>query len=102
MLVVDVVVLGVVAGNELKRIPWESVSAVVVDSLDCGHGEEQNALAECHTGDLECDGGTKGIEKETLNGVVVESTIGVRHIETVVAGVEVSCQLKLAFTKLNW
>ena len=101
MLVVDVVVLGVVAGNELKRIPWESVSAVIVDSLNCGHREEQNALAECHAGDLECDGGTKGIEKETLNRVVVESTIGVRHIETVVAGVEVGCKLKLAFTKLN-
>jgi hypothetical protein len=33
--------------------------------------------------------------------VVVESTVGVRHIETVVAGVEVSWKPKLAMTKLN-
>lgn len=92
MLMMNIVVFGVVTGNELKRVPWESVATVVVDSLDCRHGEEQDSLAKSHASNLECDGSTESIEEESLNRVVVESTVGVRHIKTVVAGVEVSIQ----------
>ncbi|KAI6750086.1 hypothetical protein HG531_007351 [Fusarium graminearum] len=76
MLMMNIVVFGVVTGNELKRVPWESVATVVVDSLDCRHGEEQDSLAKSHASNLECDGSTESIEEESLNRVVVESTVG--------------------------
>lgn len=37
VLVVNIVIFSVVAGDDLERVPWERVAAVVVDCLDCGH-----------------------------------------------------------------
>lgn len=92
VLVVDVMVGSVVAGNELEGVPWELVTAVVIDSLDCRHGKKPHALTNSHESNLESNGGSKGVEKEALKGVIIKSTIGIRHIETVVSRVEGSCR----------
>lgn len=81
---------GIVARDELKRVPGEGISAVVINGLDGRKGEETGALEQRHARHLESDASTKGVEKEALNRVVVKGTIGIRDVETVVSGVE-SC-----------
>jgi hypothetical protein len=100
-LVVDVVVGGVVAGDELERVPGEGVAAVVVDGLDGGEGEEEGALTDVHAGGLEGDGGTEAIEEKALERVVVEGAVCVWDVEAVVAGVE-SCWRKGVSNGLGW
>lgn len=80
----------VVVRDELQGVPGESVTAVVVDGLDGGKGKEGHALSDGHTGELEGYGSADGVEEEALEGMVVESAIGVGDVETVVARVESS------------
>jgi len=91
-LVVDVVVGGVVAGDALQRIPWQSVSAVVVDGLDGGKGEEEHALAGIHEGDFVGQTGAESVEEKSFKGVVVQSAVRVWDVESVVTGVESDIQ----------
>jgi hypothetical protein len=69
---------------------------VVIDSLDGGHGKEPHALADGHEGGLERNSCAEGIEEEALNGVVVQSAVGIRNVKSVVSRVEVRCGIKLA------
>ena len=85
---VNVVVVGIVGSHELERVPWKLVAAVVIDSLQGGKHEQHNRLACGQTGDQLCDTSTNTVENEALNGVIVQSTVGVRHIEPVVHRVE--------------
>jgi hypothetical protein len=61
---------------------------VIVDGLDCAAYEKYHSLACCHACDFVCNAGSEGIEEETFEGVVVEGTVGVGDIETVVPGME--------------
>lgn len=47
-LVMNVMVLSVVASNVLERIKGQSVTTVIINSLDCAAGEEPHALANGH------------------------------------------------------
>jgi hypothetical protein len=86
-LVVDIVVGGIVARDVLQRIPWQRVSAVIVDCLDGRGGKEGNSLTCSHASDQVRKTGTGGIEEETLKGVVVEGTVCVRNVQSVVSRV---------------
>jgi hypothetical protein len=97
-LVVNVVVGSVVAGDELERVPRESVAAVVIDGLDSRESEEASALEQRHASHLEANAGAKGVEKETFEGVVVQSAVSIWDIETVVSGVESGYRDKLLAT----
>lgn len=88
----DVVVGGVVAGHHLQGVPREGVAAVVVDGLEGGEAEEEEAEAGAHHGGLEGGAGAEGVEEEALDGVVVEGSVGVGDVEAVVAGVQVGCE----------
>lgn len=92
-LMVNIVVGGIVRGEVLQRIPGEGVSAVVINGLDGRAGEEPHGLAVGHPGNQEANTCTSGIQKETLNGVVVESTESVRDVEAVVTRVECHWEL---------
>lgn len=70
-LVVDVMVCGVIVGDELKRIPWESVATVIINRLDTRERKEQGALANSHACQFEGYAGAEGVEQETLERVVV-------------------------------
>jgi hypothetical protein len=87
-LMVNIVISGIVGGEVLQRVPGESVSTVVIDGLDSRAGEEPHGLAVGHTGNKEADTCTSGIQKETLNGVIVESTESVGDVEAMVTRVE--------------
>lgn len=87
-LVVDIVVLGVITSNELEGIPGEGVSAVVINGLDGGEGEEACALTKGHAGGLKGNAGAKGVKKEALKRMVVKGTVGVWDVEAVMSRVE--------------
>ncbi len=84
-LVVDIVVCGIVAGNMLKGIKWQSVSTMIIDSLDGRAGEEAHSLTWCHAGQLIPDTRANSVEKEPLKRMVIEGTVCVRNMEEVVA-----------------
>ena len=79
-LMVDVVVGCVVAGNVLQGVPGKGVTAMVVDSLDRREAEKQDTLPGAHASKFVGHARTKGIEEEPLKGMIVQSTIGVRHV----------------------
>lgn len=79
-LVVDIVVQGVVRGDELEGIQGEGVATVVVDGLDGGTGEEPHGLADAHASDEVGNSGAKSVQEKALNGVVVESAVCVRDV----------------------
>jgi hypothetical protein len=96
-LMMDVVVCGIVAGDELQRVPREVVATVVVHSLHSGEAEEECALADAHSHGFERSAGSEGVKKESLNWMVVQSAIGIRHVEPVVSRVPFCyCQLSVA------
>ena len=81
-------VAGIIGGEMLKRIPRQSVAAVVVDGLYGTAGEEPHSLTSCEAGCFKCNTGSKGIEEESFKPMVVKSTECVGYIEAVVTGVE--------------
>lgn len=87
----DIVVCGIVASDELKRVEGETVAAVVVDGFDGATAEEEHCLACGEACEEVCEASTGCVEEEALDGVVVESTEGVGDVETVMAGVECCC-----------
>ena len=91
-LVVDVVVGGVITRYVLHGVPWKRVPAVVVNGLDGREAEEEGALADRHVCKQVSDAGAERVEEKALNGVVVESAVGVGDVEAVVARVEGGCR----------
>lgn len=87
-LVVDVVVCRVVAGEDLEGVPGEVVAAVVVHSLDGRQTEEESPLAKGHAGDQEGEARAEGVEKEALEGVVVQRAVCVGDVKAVVSRVK--------------
>lgn len=84
----NVMVSGVVRRDLLQRVPRELIATVVVDCLYCGHGEEPHALTSGHAGGQECHTGAGGIQQETFNRVVVQSTKSIWNVKAMVARVE--------------
>ncbi len=58
---------------------------MVVNRLNCGHSEENHSLASCHSCNFICDAGTKCIEEETFERMVIKRSVCVRNVQTVVA-----------------
>lgn len=79
-LVVNVMVSGIVGCKMLQRIPGESIAAVIVNGFDGRKGEEPHALASRHPGCQECDASASSIEKESFNGMVVESAESIGNV----------------------
>ena len=88
-LVVDVMVVGCVSAEHLERVERKAVPAVVVDGLACREGEEKGGLSDGELRDGLGEHGTQRVEQEALDGVVVERTKGIWHVEPVVHRVEV-------------
>jgi len=61
---------------------------MVIDGLDCRTREEPHALARAHSCHLERNAGTKNVEQESLEGMVVQGAKGIRNIEAVMTGME--------------
>lgn len=81
-LMVHIVIAGVVGSQSLQRVPGQGVAAVIVDCLESRSSEKPHSLPRVHTSKLVGDTGAKGIEQEALDGMIVESTVSVRNVET--------------------
>ena len=88
---VNVVVGGIIREDPAERVVWEFIAAVVQDGLDGRSAEEEPGLSDSHTGDEVGKTGAKCVKEEALEGMVVESTVGVRYVQSVVTGVEGNC-----------
>lgn len=88
----NVVIISVVRCHELERIKGNAISAVVVDSLEGGQGEEDHRLAGGHKCACFSEDRSNGIEKKALDGVVIERSESVWDIKAMVPRVEVPVQ----------
>jgi len=88
-LVVYIVVVCCVAGDHLERVEREAVPAVVVDCLARGEDEEEHRLADREARNCLGEHGTKRVEQEALDGVVVQRPVSIRHVQPVMDRMEV-------------
>lgn len=84
----NVMVSCVVRRDFLQGIPREGIAAMVIDCLDGGHCEEPHALTVGQASGQESYASASCVEKETLHGMVVQSTKGVRNVKAMVTGME--------------
>ena len=82
----DVMVICVVGTEHLKGIEREIVPAVVVDRLERAERKQKHGLSDCHPGKVLCQGSANRVQYEAFKGMVVESTIRVGDVESVVDG----------------
>lgn len=87
-LVVNIVVGGVIVGNELERVPGKGVAAVVVNRLHGRKCKEARALQRRHARHLEANAGSERVEKEAFEWVVVQRAVRVGDVQAVVSRVE--------------
>ena len=87
-LMVNVMIVSVVAREQLERVEWQGVSTVVVDGLEGGNCEQKCSLAEGHSRYPLSEDSTTRIKKEALDGMVVQRTERVRYVQPMVPGVE--------------
>ena len=65
---------------------------MIIHGLQASEPEEEDLLSNGHHAGCFGEGSGEGIEEESFDGVVVEGSEGVRDVETVVVGVEVSVE----------
>ena len=87
----NVVVSGIVGEDPVDRVVGECVTAVIKHCLDGRASEEPHRLSHCHAGKQIAQASTQGIEREPFDRVVVQSAVGIWHIETVMPRMERYC-----------
>jgi len=87
-----VVISGVVRCDMLQRIPWESISAVVVDSLYSRASKEPHTLPNGHACHQISQASTERVQQKPLNWMVIERAESVGHIKSMMARVQGSVQ----------
>ena len=88
-LVMYIVVVCRVAGDHLERVEREAVPAVVVDCFAGGEDEKEYRLADREARDGLGEHGTKRVEQEALDGMVVQRAVSIGHIQPVMDRMEV-------------
>lgn len=83
-----VMVPGIVRGQMLQGVPGQCVAAMVVNGFQGGTGEEPHPLPGIHSCGFERNTGTKGVEQEAFKGMVVQGTVGVWDVQTMMTGVK--------------
>lgn len=91
-LMMDIMIVGVVPGHELERIPGEGITTVVIDGLQCGDGEQDHGLPGGQTCAPLRDSSSQCIEEEAFDGVVIKRPESIRHVQAMMPGVEVPVQ----------
>jgi len=86
------VVSAVVAKEQVENVSGEPQAAVIVDSLNGGEGEEENASARSHAREKEREGTPHGVKKKALQWMIVQSTKRVGDYKSVVLGMDVLVQ----------
>lgn len=88
----NVVIIGIVPKQMLQRIPRERESTVVVDRLGRRDGKEQDSLSHREHRTRMSDHRSEGVKDESFEGVVVECSESVGHVETMVPGMDVAVE----------
>lgn len=78
----------IVREDQKKRVPGELVTTVIKHCLYGGSGEEEHRLSNRHAGDKVGETSTQRVQEEAFDRVVVERTVCIRNVETMVTGVE--------------
>lgn len=86
----DVVIRGIILKEEVEYITGEPEAAVIVDSLHDSKTEEEYSCPSRHSWHKERDNTAEGVQKKTLQRVVVEGANRVRDDQPVVLGVDVA------------
>lgn len=84
-LVMDVVVSCIVTCDVLQGVPGQCVTAVVINRLDGRGCEEDHSLARRHPSNQVRNASSKCIEEETFERVIIERSISVWDVKSVVA-----------------
>lgn len=92
VLVVDVVVNSVVGEDELEWVPRETVAAVVIHGLHGSEDIDKERLTRRELRYKPSNARSQRVEQEPFHGVVVQGTVRVWHIKSVVPRVESSVQ----------
>ena len=67
----DIMVVGIIPEEELERVKWQSVTAVVVNCFESGEGEEERGLPDSHEGQFLGNESTERIEDKAFYRMVV-------------------------------
>ena len=85
-------VVRVIGKEDLKRIKWELVSTVIIHSFQSRDRKEQNSLPSGHPNHQLRQTSTNCIQHEPLQWAIIESTVGIWNIESMVNGMELFVQ----------
>jgi hypothetical protein len=91
-LMMDVVVIDVVVEERLARIPPQVIAAVVIYGFGGCNGEQENRLTKGQPRNVIANNRSDHIHQQSFDRVVVKSTVGVGHIESVVDRVDVAVE----------
>ena len=91
-LMMNVMIARVVAVHKLQRVPREGEAAVVVNCLGGGEGEKESSLSHGHASQGFCKSSSEGVEKETLEGMIVQRAVCVGNGEAMVYRMDVFVQ----------
>lgn len=84
-LVVDIMIGSIVGEDPVDRVVGKSVTTVIEDRFDGRSRKEPHGLTHCQAGKQVAQTSTQGIERESFDRVVVQSSVGIWHVKTVVA-----------------
>ena len=84
--------VGSVVGEDVvKRVVRKLVAAVIEHSFDGGSSKEPHGLTQGQSCEQVTKTTTECVKSEALERVVVQSAVGIRDVEAVVARVEGHC-----------
>ena len=83
---------GVLLTQPLQRVPRHTIAAVVIDAFHDGNGGKADDLTGGKTREHQREGSADCIEDERLGEGVVKGAEGVGDIDTVVVGMDITCE----------
>lgn len=89
-LMVDIVEICVVVCEQLKRIPGQLVTTVIINSLESCQDEEEGCLSSAETRYGFAHSASETIKQETLDRMVIQCSESIRHVKPVMYAVKIS------------
>ena len=88
----NIMIICVVAKEVLERVPRESESAMIIDSLRRRDAEEEDILSNRQIGDHVSEESAASVENESFDWVIVECSESIGNVESVVPAVNCSVE----------
>ena len=76
----NVMIIGIVAEDELQRIQGQAISAMIIDSLHSREHKQDSCLADSHHRKRLSNHCSKRIQEEALEWMIVKRAIGVGYV----------------------